>query len=487
MGTRRTVISGGHVISMDRSLGDIPGGAVLIENERIVQVARSAQELAGVDAERIDATGGYVLPGMIDSHRHTWLALLRGISADQALLEFIANTFYRTGAVMGAAEMGTATLVGALEALDAGVTSIFDCSDCVNSPEHADANIEGLRTAGLRSVYAYGMQRYDYEPPGFKRHTDRLADAARVRAEHFSGDDAMHQMGMLYSDFGTIPFHDTAAEIRQAAELDVHGASHTGAAAGSSLLRGLRELHDHGLLREGHLHVHCNGLDEQEWKLLGDSGAHVATSPETELQMGMGLLPIRPAMRNGIAPGIGTDSVICGSGDLFGQLRLALQHQRAMDCLPVHAEGRAPLELDLTVRSALTWATANGARIMGLESAIGSLTPGKLADVIVVKPRWNVVRSSAPAATVVLQSGAADVETVLVNGQVRKRDGQLVGHDLTALRSRANAALDAIERAVAALPEHGPQALAAFVGQAERAATVHYADAYREDVAPTAG
>ncbi|MFF0572959.1 amidohydrolase family protein [Streptosporangium saharense] len=122
---------------------------------------------------------------------------------------------------------------------------------------------------------------------------------------------------------------------------------------------------------------------------------------------------------------------------VFGQMRLALQHQRAMDCLPIHAEGRSPLRIDLTVRDAFTWATANGARIMGLESKIGSLTPGKLADVIVVKPRWDLVRSSFPTATVVLQSAAAD------------------------------------------LPVFDAEGLAEFVGQAERGAGVNYAQAYQ--------
>ncbi|MFB8003082.1 amidohydrolase family protein [Nocardia sp. NPDC056000] len=481
--TQRTLVTGNLVITMDPALGDIPHGAVLIENEAIVGIGPATQ-FAGVDAERIEAPDGIVLPGMIDSHRHTWLALLRGISGDQALLEFIANTFYGIGSILGAEDMGVATLVGALEALDAGVTSIFDCCDCVNSPAHADANIEGLRTAGLRSVYAYGMQRYDFQPPAFHHHRERLADAARVRSEYFSAEDDMYQMGMLYSDFGTIAFDATAAEIRQARELGVHGASHTGAAAGSVLLRGLRELNDHGLLLPGHLHVHCNGLDEQEWKLLGDSGAHVVTSPETELQMGMGLLPIRPALRHGIAPGIGTDSIICGSGDLFGQMRLALQHQRAMDSLPVHAEGRSPLSIELSVRDALTWATTNGARIMGLSSSIGSLTVGKKADVIVVRPRWNLVRPSYPAASVVLQSSAADVDTVLVNGEIRKRDGVLVGHDLAALPAKADAALNNIEKAAADLHVFGPAELAEFIGQVERGASVNYAQAYRNMAAP---
>ncbi|TDB91940.1 hypothetical protein E1264_00280 [Actinomadura sp. KC216] len=184
-------------------------------------------------------------------------------------------------------------------------------------------------------------------------------------------------------------------------------------------------------------------------------------------------------MAQGIRPGIGTDSVICGSGDLFSQMRLALQHQRAMDSLPVHAEGRAPLEIELSVRDALGWATTNGAAIMGLDSKIGSLTPGKKADVIAVRPRWDLVRSSHPQASVVLQTQAADVDTVLVNGEFRKRGGALVGHDLAALRAKANAALDNIERAAASLHHFSTRELADFVGQAERGASVNYAQAYQ--------
>ncbi|TDB91939.1 hypothetical protein E1264_00275 [Actinomadura sp. KC216] len=256
----RILLTGAHVTTMDPALGDLRDGAVLVEGDRIAAVGRAA-DLAGVDAERVDVAGGHILPGMIDTHRHTWLALLRGISGDQALLEFIANTFYGIGSIMQAEDLGVATLVGALECLDAGVTAIVDCCDCVNTPAHADANVAGLRAAGLRSIYNYGMQRYEFRPPGFADHAARLKDAARVRAEHFSGDDDMYRMGILYSDFGTIPFNDTAAEVRTARELDVLGCSHTGAQTGSSLLRGLRELDDHGLLLPGHLHVHCNGLD----------------------------------------------------------------------------------------------------------------------------------------------------------------------------------------------------------------------------------
>ncbi|MFD0337136.1 amidohydrolase family protein [Streptomyces sp. NPDC127117] len=478
MSAPRTVISGGRMMTMDDELGDLPTGSLLVEGGRIAAVSHAPDTFDHLDAQFVDASGGYVLPGLIDTHRHTWLALLRGISGDQSLVEFLATTFHGIGSKMEAADLAIASTVGALEALDAGVTTVFDCCDCVNSPDHARANVEALRSAGLRHVYAYGMQVYDYRPPAFTGHEQRLGDVARLRADCFASDDPMSRLGILYSDFGTVPFDTTAAEIRHVRDLGIAGASHTGAATGSNLLRGLRELNDRSLLLPGHLHAHCNGLNDREWQLLVDSGAHVTTSPETELQMGMGPLPLRPALDRGLAPGIGTDSVICGSGDLFSQMRIALQHQRCMDSAPAHASGTVPLSIGLGVRDALMWATRNGAEIVGLGNRIGSLTPGKQADLIVVRPRMDLVRSSHPAATVVLQSTAADVDTVLVDGVVRKRGGKLAGHDLDALRARAEAALDRIERAAATLPTYSREDLHGWLTRAERRATVHYAQAY---------
>jgi|SRR5699024_1977916 len=189
MSTNRTVVTGGYIVSMDDSYGDLPNGAILIEDNRIVSVARDAEEFAGVDAQFIDAEGGIILPGMVDTHRHTWMALLRAISADDSLPQFLANVFYRYGAIVEAEDLGVATMVGALESLDAGVTSIFDCCDCVNTPDHANAAVESLKASGIRGVYAYGMQAYDFQPPGFHEHHERLKDAERLRRSEFSGND----------------------------------------------------------------------------------------------------------------------------------------------------------------------------------------------------------------------------------------------------------------------------------------------------------
>ncbi|MGY0500354.1 amidohydrolase family protein [Nocardia sp. FBN12] len=478
---RRTVITGGTVISMDDEYGDLPDGAVLIEGDRITAVVRSADEFTGIDAEVIDTEGGYILPGMIDSHRHTWMALLRGISADQSLLEFLASTFYGIGSIVRPEDAAAASTVGALEALDAGVTTIMDCHDCVNSPDHARADIEALRAVGIRSVYAYGMQQYDYRPPVFESHEHRLGEAERLRSEYFASDDSLSRMGMLYSDFGTVAFAETAAEIRKVRELGILGASHTGAATNSILLRGLHELHHHGLLLPGHLHIHCPALDDGEWRLLADTGAKVTIAPETEMQMGMGHPPFRAALDHGLAPAISTDIVCVGSGDLFSQMRLGLQFQRALDHAVTHAIGTVPATVQLGVHDALSWATRNGAAALGLGDAVGSITAGKKADVIVVKPRMDLVRSSYPAGSVVLQSTAADVDTVMVDGVIRKHNGRLVGQDLAAVRSNANAALDRIEKAAAGLATHSTEEIYGWFTAAEQTASANFAQAYVED------
>ncbi|MFC4056313.1 amidohydrolase family protein [Actinomadura syzygii] len=479
MSSVRKVVTGGHVITMDDRYGDLPHGAVLIEDGRIAAVVRDAAELAGADAETIDADGGIVLPGLVDSHRHTWMALMRAISADQSLPQFLGTTFGGTGSFLTAEDLGTASLVGALEALDAGTTTIMDCCDCVNTPAHADAAIDALRTAGIRAVYAYGMQKWDFTPTPFAGHDDRLKDLRRVRDEL---RDGLVTPGVLLSDFGTVPFEHTAAEVRLAADLGVVISSHTAAATGSILLKGLREMRDHGLLNPGHVHIHCPALDEREWRMMADTGAKITIAPETEMQMGMGIPPLRPAMDAGIAPGVSTDIVCVGSGDLFSQLRLGLQTQRMLDNDRVHRTGTMPWTIGLTTKDALAWGTTNGADTLGLSDRIGSLTPGKQADLIVLKPRMDLVRSSHPTGTVVLQSTAADVDTVLVNGEIRKRNGRLLGVDLAAVRARAEAALTRIHEGHAELPDLRPEDLRAWWETAERMATRSFGSAYADGI-----
>jgi 5-methylthioadenosine/S-adenosylhomocysteine deaminase len=445
---RRLLIENGYVLSMDDSIGELECGCVLVEGDRIAEVARSI-DAAG--AERVDARGMVVMPGFVDTHRHTWQTVLRAICADWTLMEYFRGIRMNVSPEYTADDVYAGNYVGALEALDAGVTSMLDFSHCNNSPDHADAGIAGLREAGIRAVYAYGYYPSPVSEPAFADHSDRIADARRVQAEHFASDDALLTMGVAITEAGLLPWDQTVAEVRSARELDVLLTAHTACVWGSQSTMGVRELHAHGMLNAEQVHVHCNALSDEELGLLADAGAKVSSTPETELQMGMGHPVIGRALALGMKPTLGCDIVSLNSGDMFAQMRIGLQFERAMENDPVIASGEMPARLRLSVRDALRWATVNGAEALGLAARTGSLSPGKQADLILVGGEaLNMTPRPEPVGSVVLQANSSNVDTVLVAGRVVKRGGALVDADPTRIRRLADESRERVFDAVAA-------------------------------------
>lgn len=451
MASARLLIENGYVLSMDDSIGELEQGSVLIEGERIAQVAPA---IDAADAQVIDGRGMVVMPGFVDTHRHTWQTALRAICADWTLMEYFRGIRLNVSPEYTADDVYAGNFVGALEALDAGVTSILDFSHCNNSPAHADAAIAGLRDAGIRAVYAYGYFPAPVAEPMFTSPAERIADAHRVRSEHFSSDDDLLTMGVALTETGLLPFDDTAAEVRSARELDALLTAHTACVWGSRSTMGVTELDAHGLLDSNQVHVHCNALPDAELELLARAGAKVSSTPETELQMGMGHPVIGRALALGMAPTLGCDIVSLNGGDMFAQMRIGLQFQRAMDNDPVIESGEMPATLRLGVRDALRWATANGAEALGLGSKVGSLTPGKQADVLLIGGNaLNMTPRPEPVGSVVVQANAANVDTVIVAGRVVKRHGSLAGVDLARARRLAD---ESRERVFAAVARKGP-------------------------------
>jgi cytosine/adenosine deaminase-related metal-dependent hydrolase len=178
----RRLIHGGYVLSMDEGVGELTAD-VLIEDGAIAAIG---PDLEVGDVERVDVTGNIVMPGFVDTHRHTWQTPFRGVCADWTLEEYFRGIRMTVSPNCSAEDVYAGNYVGALEALDAGVTTILDFSHCNNSPDHADAGIAGLREAGIRAVYAYGYYPSPVPEPAFASHVDRIADARRVQAEHFS-------------------------------------------------------------------------------------------------------------------------------------------------------------------------------------------------------------------------------------------------------------------------------------------------------------
>ena len=422
------MLSGGYVVSMEESIGELPRGDVLIEDGVIVRVAA---EVEVGDCERVDVTGHVVMPGFVDTHRHTWQTPFRGVCADWTLEEYFRGMRMAISPACAAHDVYAGNYLGALEALEAGVTTILDFSHCNNSPEHADAALQGLRDAGIRAMFAYGYYPAPSPEPAFTEHAQRLRDARRIRERELSSDDALVTMGLALTELGLLPFEQTIAEARSARELAVPSVLHTGCNWGSLVTEGLPELDHHGLLFEEQVHVHCNTLDERNLRRLAEHGCKVSSSPETEIQMGMGHPVISRALACGMRPSLSCDVMSSNSGDMFTQMRIGLQFERCMRNDTFHARNVMPDTLELTVRDALRWATANGAHAMGLERRVGSLAPGKQADVIVVGGRrLNMVPMADPVGCMVAQANPSNVRHVLVAGRFAKRDGELVGVNL---------------------------------------------------------
>jgi cytosine/adenosine deaminase-related metal-dependent hydrolase len=427
----RIVIANGHVLSMDDAVGELEGGSLLIEGDRIVAVER---DLGSVDAEVIDAAGGVVMPGFIDTHRHTWQTALRGICADWTLMDYFLGIRSNLSPRYTAEDVYVGNYAGALEALDAGVTTILDFSHCNNTPEHADRAIQGLLDAGIRATFAYGYFAPPRAEPHFTSHEMRLEDSRRVHRDLDAVSGNLLTMGISLTEPGLIPFQDTQREVETARDLGVVMATHTACIWG--MPSGLDQFAYCGLLGPDIVHVHCNACTERDWQLLQRSEAKISVTPETEMQMGMGHPPIRKAIDSGLVLSLSCDVVSSNSGDMFTQMRLGLQDARALDNDLHHLRRADPTELTFTTRDALTWATINGAKALGLDDRIGSLSPGKQADVIVVGPgndRLNMLGVADAVGAVVQQANASNVQTVLVAGTPVKRDGRLVDVDLTRL------------------------------------------------------
>jgi cytosine/adenosine deaminase-related metal-dependent hydrolase len=475
----RTLVRGGHVLTMDPALGDHPVGDVLIEDGVIVAVAPS---LPVIDAEVIDATGHLVLPGLVDTHRHTWQSLVRGICGDWTLGDYYFGIRLGISPAYTADDVALGNRVGALDALNAGVTTLLDFSHCNNTPDHSDAAVAGLRDAGIRAAFCYGFFESSPEATRFGGHEARIADFHRIADTHFAADGLL-TLGVSLSELFGLPWEHTVAELAAARERRALIVNHTGCVWGSVLCGGITELDALGLLGPDMVHVHCNTLDDAEWTALARSGGKVSISVETELNMGMGRPVFERCRRHGLAPTLSADVISLNSGDLWHEMRFGLGWTRWEGTDATNLAGAMPEVVTTTAKEALGWSTVNAAEALGLGDRIGSLTPGKRADLQLVgggafeqHPRID------PYATLVFQTTAADVRTVLVDGRVVKRDGVLTAVDQQRLSaevdSAAAAILGRVRDAGRALPGTPPGAFEALEpiargwhGEAVRAAS----------------
>ena len=449
----RTLIRGSQVVDGDPATSAGEFADILVENGRIAAIGHGLES----DAQVIDLPGAIVVPGFVDTHRHTWQTAMRGICADWTLLDYFRGIRIAASAVYKPEDIYAGNLAGALEALDAGVTCVLDFSHCLISPDHADEAVRGLRDAGLRGVFAYGMFPVGVPDPPFADAAARFDDARRVRTEHFSADADLLRMGVAMTELGLVPWDVTVGEVGVARELDVMITTHTGSVHAEKRPPEAELLDAAGLLDARQVHVHCNACSERELDLLAGAGASVSVTPETELQMGMGYPVTSKLLERGMTPSLGADVISNNRGDLFSQMRLGLGCERARVNQLALDRLEMPETLPLTAAQMLGFATLGGAKALGLDSEIGSLEPGKAADLVVLRGGMNFAPRAEPIAQVVLQCGAGDVDSVMVAGEWVKRDGVLLGDAAPRAHRVVGESRERIARAVggwdALLPE----------------------------------
>ncbi|GHJ38479.1 amidohydrolase family protein [Streptomyces sp. TS71-3] len=435
-GAERLLLRNGTVITMDDELGDFDRADVLVSGGKIDAVA---PDLGAVDARVIEARGMIVMPGMVDTHRHTWQAALRGIAADWTLGQYMTGLHLGLSALFTPEDTYAGNLLGAVEALDSGITTMLDWSHNVNTAAHSDAAVQGLFDAGIRAVFAHGGGADMYQVPSTVPHDE---DVRRVRDRYFSSGAQLCTMAMALRGPQFATMDVTESDLRLARELGLPVTLHVGDGEwGRS--RPVTRMRERGLLGPDITYVHCNTLADDELRDIADSGGSVSIAPDIEMQMGHGWPATGRLTGVGIRPSLSIDTCVSNSGHMFGTMQICLATQRALDNQEPGASDRPAVSL--TSRDVLSFATVDGARACGLADRVGSLTPGKQADIVVLRtdnPSLSPVNN--PVGQVVYAAHPGLVDTVVVAGRIVKTAGHLHGDVAERARNLAIASRDSL-------------------------------------------
>lgn len=406
-----TLIKGGRVLSLDPAVGDFEKADVLIQGTKIVSVQPNTRASARV----IDASNMIVMPGFIDTHRHAWEAPLRNILPNGTLADYTRDITGTARAAYRPEDAYIGDLVTALGAINAGVTTMLDWSHIGNSPEHTDAAIRGLKESGIRGVYAFGGGT-----PGPNNQFPQ--DIRRLRKQYFSSEDQLLTLAMAAG----VNTADWAMAREVGAPITVH----------VNAANQLMPISDS--VKSDLTCVHANNLTEAEWQLVARAGAHISIACPIEMEMGHGIPAIQPALDHGIKPSLSLDVETEMPGDFFTQMRAVFTLQR-MQRLARERAGEKNLPPLLTIREVLEFATLQGAKDNRLDRKTGTLTPGKEADLILLRTdQINVMPVNNAYGAVVLGMDTSNVDTVFIAGRLLKSQGKLAGLDMARITRLLN-------------------------------------------------
>lgn len=425
---RRMLIKGATVLSMDAAIGDFSRADILIVGDKIEQIG---PDTIADDAAVIDAEGMIVVPGFIDTHHHLFQTALRSTLSDKLLfndglpenaLNYIETMVFGFTPHYRPEDVYISEKFGSLSQLDAGVTSVLDTSQINHTPEHTDAAISGLLDAGQRASFGYLA--------------GSLGDARRIRTQYFSSSDQL--MGLVIGAEAQSPTF--AEEWALARELGLPIASHVVGTFG--LQEAFGKLAAQGQFGPDNILIHMTGMSDEIWAAARDAGSSISLAVPIEMTMRHGIPPVMKLQEFGMRTSLSTDVESTMTADFFTQMRGIMTLQRAL-ANEMAISGAADVPKLFTARDVLEFATVEGARALHTIDKVGTLTPGKQADLVLLDAAAiNVAPLNNAAGAVVTLMDRSNVDTVLVAGKIRKWRGELVDVNVPKLRQEIEASRD---------------------------------------------
>jgi 5-methylthioadenosine/S-adenosylhomocysteine deaminase len=423
----------GMVLTMDDARTVLPRGDVLVKDGRIVEVGVDVP--APEDAYVIDASGGIVMPGMIDTHRHMWQSAMRAYGADWTLTQYFVWYYLEHGKHFRPEDVEAGNLISALDAIESGVTTSVDWSHGLRTVEHGEAALDALASSPGRYVLAYGnLAQAPWE---------WTADPAVRRVIERARDDSRMFGAQIAFDVPGDPGFPEKAAFDVARDLGVTVTTHAGV-WGATGDDGIRLMHENDRMDPGTVYVHAATLSQDSYQRIAATGGVVSLATESEDTCGQGYPPSFELRKHGIPVSLSVDTSVWFSADMFAAMRATIGADRALEHMRAHEKNETVTHATMRVKDVVGWATRGGAQALGRESEIGSLETGKLADVVLVKNDDSPTMTPLlnPYGHLVYQAGRGDVHTVMVGGEVLKHEGRLVSGDLAAARQKLEATVD---------------------------------------------
>jgi cytosine/adenosine deaminase-related metal-dependent hydrolase len=436
------VFRNGIILTMDDSRTVLPRGDVLVKDGRIAEVG--VEVTAPDDAFEIDAGGGIVMPGMVDTHRHMWQTAMRAYGADWTLTQYFVWYYLQHGAKFRPQDYAAGNLISALDAIESGVTTSVDWSHGLRTVEHGEAAFDALVSSPGRFVFAYGNI---HQSPW-----EWTADpAVRALLEKSRDDSRMFGTQIAFDVPNQNEEFPELAAYRVAKDLGLRVTTHAGV-WGATNDWGIRNAYDAGVMEEGFTYVHAASLSAESYQKIAATGGNVSLATESEDTCGQGYPPLHHLRRYGIPASLSVDTSVWFSADLFSAMRATVNADRALEHFLAHQlePAETVTHVKLRAQEVVEMATRGGAKAIGKDHLIGSLEAGKLADVVLLKnehsPTWAPLIN--PWGQVVYQAQRGDVHTVLVGGEVVKREGRVVAGDLEGVRAKLDETVAYLEREV---------------------------------------